>query len=112
MVRLFGRHLKDRVLLVVLVSESDGFTLIRYTTNRSFRKDLERSVQAGSQGVGIVALQSETDPRVERCFHFPWHSESSLDDTLCRRIEEALASMPIDLLHTTGGIELPPRAIL
>ncbi len=112
MVRLFGRHLNDRVLLVVLVSDSDAITLVRYTSNRSFRKEIESAVRAGSQGIGVVALQSETDSRVERWFHFPWHSDTSLDDSVCRRIENALQSLPANVSRSNSGIEIPPRAIV
>jgi hypothetical protein len=102
--------MRDRTLLVVMVSASDVITLIRYSANPWFRRELESVVQAGSIGIGVVAIVTEHQPRVERCFHFPWHEVTQLDDSLCRRIEDAMAATPADILRANSGIEIPPRA--
>lgn len=93
-----------------MVSADDVITLIRFTENPSFRRELESVTLAGSIGVGVVAVETEGKPRVERCFHFPWHESTQLDDSLCRRIERAMEVTPEDVLLSNRGIEIPPRA--
>ena len=112
MVRLVSRHLGDRALFAVLESGDHAILLIRYSSNRAFRREVEEAVSSGLIGLGLVAFRTEEWPRVERCYRFPWHQGNHLDDRVCRLIEEAMEALPTGILDSGSRIRIPLRAIV